>query len=138
MTLSIIGRMNDQRPWLRRARRSKSVLLLTCQFWITGESVAGRLIQAVGYALGLCLISLDSFSCPTLSVCRRLLCSYRAAPCPATTRFTPFQSAALPLLQRVGKFRDEAGEKRSSSTRKVTKERESAGGEPRGRLEFLN
>ena len=51
--------------WLRRARRSESVLLLTWQFWIMGESVASRWIQAVGYALSFYLISLDSFSCPT-------------------------------------------------------------------------
>ncbi|KAG2650538.1 hypothetical protein PVAP13_1NG457200 [Panicum virgatum] len=43
----------------------------------------------------------------------------------------PFQSAALLLLQRGGRFREEARE-RSSSSRKGTKERESAGGEPRG------
>ena len=29
LTFLIVGRMNDQRPWLHRARRNKSVLLLT-------------------------------------------------------------------------------------------------------------
>ena len=44
--------MNDRRSWLRRARRNESVLLLTCQVWVTSELVASRWIYTVGYDLG--------------------------------------------------------------------------------------